>query len=188
MTGPDLVVDVDLVVRRGGTTTRLRARHALRGQTVRAVATDGERVEVSCFEVSDWPARLTRACAVGAPPTGSSPAPDGPGLPWDLVVGTGAALSGDRPDLYDELIARDARFGEPVRRLHASLGRLRVVGIVPGRRCIGWISWVLQADGWRVLTPYVERGPDGARRMIRLEPRRPEDLPHEIGRWAALVR
>ncbi len=188
MTGPDLVIDVDLVVRRGRTTTRLRARHALRGQTVQAVATDGERVEVSRFEVSDWPARLARACAVGAPPTGSSPAPDGPGLPWDLVVGTGAALSGDRPDLYDELIARDARFGEPVRRLHASLGRLRVVGIVPGRRRIGWISWVLQADGWRVLTPYVERGPDGARRMIRVEHRRPEDLPHEIGRWAALVR
>ena len=188
MTGPDLVVDVDLVVRRGRKTTRLRARHALRGQTVQAVATDGERVEVSAFGVSDWPARLARACAAAAPPTGSAPAPDRPGLPWDLVVGTGAALSDDRPDLYDELIARDARFDEPVRRLHASLGRLRVVGVVPGRRRIGWISWVLQAEGWRALTPYVERGPDGARRMIRVEPRRPEDLPHEIGRWAALVR
>ena len=75
---------------------------------------------------------------------------------------------------------------EPVRRLHAPLGRLRAVGIVPGRRRIGWVSWVLQADGWRALTPYVERGPDGARRMIRVEPRRPEDLAHEIGRWAAL--
>ena len=109
VTGPDLVVDVDLAVRRGRTTTRLRARHALRGQTVQAVATDGERVEVSRFEVSDWPARLSRACAVDAPPAGSAPAPDGPCLPWDLVVGTGAALAGDRPDLYDELIARAAR-------------------------------------------------------------------------------
>jgi hypothetical protein len=188
VTGPDLVVDVDLVVRRGRTITRLRARHSLRGQTVQAVATDGGRVEVSRFEVSDWPARLTRACAVDAPPTGSSPAADDPGLPWDLVVGTGAALSGHRPDLYDELVARDARFGEPLRRLHASLGRLRVVGIVPGRHRIGWISWVLQADGWRALTPYVERGPDDVRRMIRVEPRRPEDLPRQIGRWATWVR
>ena len=194
MTGPDLVVDLDLAVRAGRRTRRLRVRHALAGNTVRAIATDGDRVERSRFQISDWAARLISACWVDIPtaerPTAEcSPMPEGHGLPWDLVVGTGAALAAHRPDLYDELLARGgAQLDGRVRRLHASLGRLRVVGIVPGRRRIGWISWALQPDGWRALTPYVESGPAGGRRMVRVEHRQPEDLPRQVARWAAMVR
>jgi hypothetical protein len=70
-----------------------------------------------------------------------------------------------------------------VRQWHrATLGRLRVVGVLPSRR-VGRVSWLLVADGWRALTPYLA----GGTAMLRLERRRPEDLPVDVARWAAEV-
>lgn len=184
----DLRVDLDVAVRRGWCEARLHARHELTGSTVRAVASAGRRVEDTRFGVRDWGAELARACRVPIPDDAGDPAPDGAALPWDLVVGTGAALAGQRRDVSDELVARaDAGLHEPLRRLHRAVGRLRAVGTVPLSRRIGWVAWMLFADGWCALTPYVDPGPCGPRPMIRLEHRDPEDLVHEVARWAAEV-
>ena len=184
----DLRVDLDLAVRRGGCEARVHARHELAGSTVRAMASAGKTVEETRFDVGDWRAELARACRVPVPDDACGPAPDGVGLPWDLVVGTGAALIGQRHDVYDELVARaDVGLHEPLRRLHRAVGRLRAVGTVPLRGRIGWVAWMLVADGWCALTPYVDPGPGGPRPMIRLEHREPEDLAREVARWAAEV-
>ncbi len=184
----DLRVDLDLAVRRGRHDARLHARHELRGSTVRATATAGGEVEDVRFDVRLWRVELARTCRVAIPDGATAAPPDGLALPWDLVVGTGAALAERRPDLYDELVARaDSALREPVRRLHRAVGRLRVVGTLPTRSRVGWVSWVLFADGWRALTPVVERGSAGPRPMLRLEARRPEDLARDVARWAAEV-
>jgi hypothetical protein len=184
----DLRVDLDLAVRRGPYDARLHARHELRGSTVHATATAGGEVEDIRFDVRLWRSELARACRVPIPDDAPAPPPDGLVLPWDLVVGTGATLGEHRPELYDELAARaDSALRGPLRRLHAAVGRLRVVGTLPARTRIGWVTWVLHADGWRALTPYVDRGAAGSRAMLRLERRRPEDLAREVARWAAEV-
>lgn len=184
----DLRVDLDLVVRAGASELRLHARHELCDSTVRLVATAGGKVSAARFGVDDWRAQLARSCRVRIPDDAPGPPADRVGLPWDLVVGTGAALAVQRRDLYDELVARaDVGLHESLGRLHRSAGRLRAVGTVPLRTRIGWVAWVLFADGWHALTPYVDRGPGGPRRMIRLEHRSPEDLTREVVRWAAEV-
>lgn len=201
LSGADLLVDLDLVVRRTAGEARLRLRHALRGSTVHALATTGTpEVEVARFDVSDWQAELARACLVTVPAQAPrAPAP-GLALPWDVLVGTGAALD-LRPDLYAVLVARaagsvtvDGRVVTPtaaraqVARLHRCVvGRLRCTGTVPGRRRVGWVSWLLFADGWRALAPYTAAAPDGPRAMVRLEPRAPGDLAHDVARWATEV-
>jgi hypothetical protein len=198
----DLFVDLDLSVRRGAGAARLRARHALRGTTVLTVATAGTgTAEIGRCDVSEWQTQLARACRVRVP-GGSRPGPaDGLALPWDLMVGTGAALAQHRPDLYDVLVARAAgqvtagrhtlstdASHEQIRRLHHSVvGRLRLVGTVPQRGRVGWLCWLLFGDGWRALTPYVATTPDGPRPMVRLDPRTPDDLAEGPARWAMEV-
>ena len=182
-----LVVDVDRAVRRGRTSTRLRARYAVLGDdgSVHAVtALDGEP-EARRLTLPDWRHELDRLCRVPGYDESSTQG-ELPDLPWDLLVGTGRALTEHRPDVYDELLGRaDPRLREPLRRLHGStIGRLRVVGTQPVRRRVTWVSWVLCADGWRALTPYVAHGPVSPTRMVRIEPRRPEDLAVELARWA----
>jgi hypothetical protein len=57
-----------------------------------------------------------------------------------------------------------------------------------GRRRLGWVSWLLYADGWRALTPYAGSGAGGIRRaMVRIEPRRPIDLGLDVARWVSTV-
>jgi hypothetical protein len=181
-------LDLDLALRHGPYAARLHARHELRGSTVHATATAGGEVEDRRFGVRLWRSELARACRVTIPDDAPAPPSDGPALPWDLVVGTGAALAARRPDLYDVLVAAtDPAQREALRRLHRAVGRLRVVGTLPARTRIGWVTWVLHADGWRALTPYVERGAAGSRAMLRLERRRPEDLALEVARWVAEV-
>ena len=201
LAGADLLVDVDLVVRRPAGEARLHARHALHGTTVHALATVGTReIEVLRCDVAAWQSELARACRVAVPADAPPPPEAGLVLPWELVIGTGAALD-RRPDLYDVLVARGtvsrggrclgpAATREQVGRLHRSVvGRLRCVGTVPGRRGIGWLSWLLFGDGWRALTPYAGPGPGpgGPCTMVRLEPREPSDLAHQVARWAAEV-
>jgi hypothetical protein len=179
-----LLVTLDLAVRRGAVTERLRAVHALAGDEVEASVTAGGGATSRRIPLSDWAAELERTCLVRIPAPAPAPPPDGPGLPWDLVVGTGAALAGHRTDLFDELVGRaEDLHRDQVRQWHrATLGRLRVVGVLPSRR-VGRVSWFLVADGWRALTPYLA----GGTAMLRLERRRPEDLPVDIARWAAEV-
>ena len=194
-----LLVDVDVVVRRDHGEERLRRRHALCGTAVHAVASTGSAgVDSSSFAVADWQQQLAGTCRVAAAPSSYAPPAPDLELPWDLVLGTGAALARHRPDLYDVLVARAAgcvtAAGRPLgvaavhaqmRRLHHAVGRLRCTGTVPSSRRVGWVSWLLYADGWRALTPYSGAASDGGRRpMVRLEPRTPDDLAYDVARWA----
>jgi hypothetical protein len=105
------------------------------------------------------------------------------------VLGTGAARSAHREDLYAELLGRAAPGArEGVERLHvATCGRLRAVGTAPGGRRVGWLAWVLFADGWHALTPCVAGTPASPGAMVRIERREPDDLAHDVARWAAGV-
>jgi hypothetical protein len=184
----DLCVDLDVTVRQGRSDTRLHARHELRGATVRVRTTAGGDVEDIHVGTGRWRAELARACRVRIPDDAPTPPADGVVLPWDLVVGTGAALAAHRTDLYDELVGRaDAVLHEPLRRVHRAAGRLRAVGTLPARARVGWVTWVLFADGWHALTPYVDGGPVAARPMLRVERRRPDDLARDVARWAAAM-
>jgi hypothetical protein len=187
MSGPELVVDVDLAVRRG---TRLRARHVLCGSTVHTATRDRDTVDVGMLDVRDWRRELCRLCSPPVPDDAPAPPRDGPDLPWQLVLGSGAALAEHRADLRDALLARvDDALREQVNRLHGTtVGRLRAVGVAPSRRRVGWVSWLLFADGWRALTPYAAPGPAGRAPMVRLERRRPHDLARDVARWAAGAR
>lgn len=187
MSTPDLVVVLDLAVRRGRATTRVRACHALQEHRVDTLLVAGDDMTRASLDVSTWRTELGRVCRVTVPSDAPPPPADGPDLPWDVVVGSGAALAGHRPELKAELLARvDAPLRRQVDRLHtATVGRLRVVGMAPSRRRFGRLSWLLFADGWRALTPYAGSGADGPRPMLRLERRKPEDLARDVARWVA---
>lgn len=184
MSAVGLVVDVERAVRRGASTERLRARHLLQEKSVIIGISDRGRVATRSLALHEWRDELALLCPGTEAGSGRD---DWPGLPWELVVAAGRARSEHRPDLYDVLVARaEPQLRAPLRRLHGETsGRLRLVGIVPSRRRIGWVSWVLLTDGWHALTPYVERVGATARPMVRLEPRQPEDLVHEVARWVA---
>lgn len=196
----DLVVTLDLAVRRGPSgPARLHGLHGVRGDRVTAVSTAFTGVvELTRHDLARWQDELARAVTVSSP--GAAPPPR-PGLliPWDLLVGTAAARARHRPEVYDVLVARAlgachagnreldlAGCHEQLRRLHGSPGRLRVVGAGSSgtRRRIGWVSWLLFADGWHALTPTVR----DHRPMVRLEPRDPADLASEAAVWLAEVR
>ncbi len=187
MSAADLVVDLELAVRRGRTVEHRRARHALRGHSVHVLESHQGGVRARWVDVGAWPGELADACRVSAPDDRATPPDDGALIPWDLVVGGGAALAADRPDLYAELTAQtDDGARDQLGRLHrATLGRLRAVGLVPGRRRIGWVSWVLVPGGWCSLTPCHSDRRDRARAMVRLERRSPDDLARDVARWAA---
>lgn len=181
---PELVVTVEVAVRRASQVHRSRIVHALRGSVVETAAVDEDGMSSGRTHLAAWHPELTRLAAVAVPGDAPLPPADAPDLPWDLVVAGGQALTERRPEVYDELVARaDDRTRHQLQRLHRStVGRLRAVGVVPARRRVGWVSWVLVADGWRALTPYVAAGTA----MVRLERRRPDDLATEVARWAAL--
>lgn len=181
----DLVVVLDLAVRRGSSASRLRACHSLRGGRVHTLQVNGDDVTWGSIDVREWRAELGRVCRIPVPRDTPPPPETAPALPWDLVVGTGVARSRHRPDLAAALLARvDAPLREQVDQLHTSaVGRLRAVGMQPSRRRIGVVSWLLFAGGWQALTPYLGVGVDGPRAMLRLEPRAPEDLAREVARW-----
>jgi hypothetical protein len=198
-------LDLD-VASAGSTGTRLHVGYALRDTRVAAlVARDGAPVEMLTLDVGRWQDELESRLRVPGP----ADPPRAPArvleLPWDLLVGTGAALVRRRHDVYDELVARDAgsvrAIGtvldltgthEQLRRVHHGvLARLQAVGYGSGRGRprIGWTSWLLFGDGWRELTPYAGSLPGGGRRaMVRVEPRCPADLAAQVARWAVEVR
>ena len=201
LSGSELLVSVDLAVRTGpGRLARLRARHGVRADRVTAVSTAlNGVVEVASLDLHDWQPELARAVTVTAPAAVLPPPATDLLLPWDLLVGTGAARARHRPEVYDVLVARavgSCRAGgraldlagchDQLRRLHAATGRMRAVGVGPGgsRPRVGWVTWLLVADGWRALTPTVR----DHRPMVRVEPRRPPDLALDAAGWLAAVR
>jgi len=190
MSPVDLVVDVDLAVRREASMTRLRARHILRDGRVHANTSDGDGVCSRTLDVRAWRSELARLCRVaGAGQTPSAPVPEME-LPWELVIGTGRALRAGRADVYAELLGRERTpVADELAMLHsATVGRLRAVGILPSRGRIGWVSWLLFPDGWRALTPCVATDHRVCRPVVRLERRQPEDLGHDVARWASTTR
>jgi len=58
MSGADLVVELDLAVRRDRTVERRLARHALRGQSVHVLESNQGGVRARWVDVRAWPAAL----------------------------------------------------------------------------------------------------------------------------------
>src|SRR3954471_13183740 len=114
MTSADLLVDLELTVRQGRSPAHRRARHILSGRSVTLVSA-GAETRIRTVDVREWRSELADARRV--PTQDEAPtAPDsGLELPWDLVVGTGAAWAAHRPDLHAALVARaDASLREHV--------------------------------------------------------------------------
>ena len=198
---PEVAVDADLAVRTPAGSERLHSWQRWTAGRVTALSSAlHDTVELGWWRHEHWQAELARLLSVTRP----AHAPEPPGreltLPYDLLLGGGAALRERRADVFDELVSRDADAvrvgGEPagragaaeqVRRLELSVvGRMQVVvaGAPGGRRTTGWLSWLLFADGWRALVPYDE----GARAMVRVSARHPMDLGVEVARLVAEVR
>ena len=186
---PDLLVDLEVAVRNGRDVERRRAVHALHGRSVQLLETAGRQVRTRTIDVRVWRSELAEVCGQVALVDDEPSPPDGVLLPWDLLVGSGAALAAGRQHVYDELLGRgDTSVGEEVGRLHrATRGRLRAVATIPKRRRVGWVAWVLLTDGWRVMTPCTAPSAvkGGVRAMVRLDRRDPADLAHDVARWAA---
>jgi hypothetical protein len=196
----DLLVTVDVAVRTSGGMLHLRAQHGVRGDRVTAVTQVGAAaVEIDHLDLGGWAAELARTVTVEPSRTAGSAPAAGLVLPWELLVGTGAALARHRPDVYDALVARaggsclaDGRVlgladrHEQLRRLHAATGRMRATGAGVGARGrhLGLAGWVHLAGRWFALVPAA----DGGRAMVRVEPRRPADLATEAARWLRTVR
>jgi hypothetical protein len=201
-----LWVDLDLATRSGSGRARLHVGYALHGARVAAMVAHGsDPAQVRILDVDHWQTELETRLRLPIPRAAPPPPARVLDLPWDLLVGTGAALARHRPEVYDALVARDAGAVrvdgrvldlpgtcDQLRRLHHSvLARLQAIGSGErrGRRCVGWTSWLLFGDGWRELTPYAGRsGPGGHRAMVRIEPRRPADLAALVARWDIEVR
>jgi hypothetical protein len=153
---PDVLVDLDLAVRAGG---QLRSWQRLRGDRVTAVSAAGpDLLELMWLDARHWDDQLARAATVTPPDVGPPPAPETE-VPFELLV-----------------------TGRAGHRLGRSAGRLRAT--VAGRRAVGLLSWVLYADGWRELTPYVDRGVP----MVRVRAVAPGDLGARVTRLAQGAR
>ena len=189
MSSVDLVVDLDLAVRRDASTVRLRSRHVQRDGRVHASLSDGDGVSLRTLDLREWRSELARLCRMTSAVDSPSAPESGVELPWELVVGTGRALRAGRPDVYAELLGRaPTPVRDEVALLHRTTGRLRAVGTLPTQRRVGWVSWLLFADGWRALTPRLATDQGVAVPMVRLERRQPEDLGRDVARWASVAR
>ena len=189
-----VLVDVEVVVRLSGSRAaiaRLRSWQRLAGDRVVAVSAVGpETVELAWFGIDQWRGRLAHAVTVDPPRVGAPP-PTRLDVPHELLAGGCAALRAGRPDLVDRLLSRHAgrvhgATATPglVRRLAASVGRMRTTVVARGARGdrrVGWLSWVLFADGWRALTPCSR----GGEPIVRVRAVRPDDLGGRVARIVA---
>jgi hypothetical protein len=186
----ELVVRLELAVGRPGGLERRRARHELRGRSVRVLESHqgpGDDETIRTIDVEEWRGELAAACVVDLPRGGPAFPPDGVLLPWDLLVTTGAGAHSGPADVEAELLARAGSFADAsLALLRATRGRLRATATARGR--VGWVSWVLGSDGWRAMVPCTEAGPFGVRAMVRLERREPGDLAHDVAHWMSVAR
>ena len=164
-------VAVDLDVNIGG--VRARAWHRQRDDAVATLATtDGLVFELAWFESPHWPSELGRVAVLtedhGAE---ESTVPDLIDLPYELLDAGAEAIRTGRADLLTTIIAlhsgeASGTGGDPVTVSSVitaltgeTRGRLRalVADVDAGTpdpeagNVVGVISWVLFADGWRVL-------------------------------------
>ena len=200
---PEVVVDVDVSVRRDDAArgfAALHSRQGLRSGRVTTLSAAGGAVELAWFDDDHWQTELARSASVN-PPVGS-PEPPLPrlDLPFDAVLAGGEALRTGRSEVFDELVDRsvgvastpDGALSRPelhtqLVRLHRNTaGRLRasVAAAHDGTARAGWVSWLLVADGWRSLTPVVRAG----ERFIRVEPAVPLDLGRQVAALVTAVR
>jgi hypothetical protein len=181
----DLVVRLELAVLRPHGIERRRARHVLRGRSVHVTESDGQMDAEPVRRTVDigvWRDEIATACVVDVPPDGPAFPRDGVLLPWDLLVASGTGPHRGRADVEAELRARAGPFADAYDTLlRATQGRLRAVGTARGR--VGWVSWVLGAEGWLALSPCTDVGPFGARAMVRLDRRQPGDLSRDVAHW-----
>lgn len=189
---PAVAVDLDVAVG----SVRARAWHRMRDDAVATLATtDGLVFELAWFEAAAWPGELARVAAVPEDVELDRGAfPDRVDLPYELLDAGAEAIGSRRTDLLGTIVAHhsgrtlDGR-GRPVDDASiASLlgalaeetqGRLRamVADIDAGGAVVGVVSWVLLADGWRVLRPHQR---DGVRlvEVVRVDA---GDLAAELG-------
>ncbi|MDN5893666.1 MAG: hypothetical protein L0H93_06525 [Nocardioides sp.] len=172
---PSVAVDIDVTL----AGARARAWHRQRDDAVATLATtDGLVFELAWFGRSHWADELARVAVLPEDITpGTSNAPDVVDLPYELLDAGAEAIRSGRTELLGTIIAhhtgdtRDAS-GQPVDDATVSSlisalstetqGRLRaMVASINGAdeadsQLVGVVSWVLLADGWRVLHPHQE--------------------------------
>jgi hypothetical protein len=192
---PELACDVDVTVPRPDGRpgwARLRCRHGLRGARVASTAWAGGAVEVAAYAVNHWQTELARAATVPVP-ADAPPPPDATlDVPLEVLLAAGEAVRSGRGDVLDELVRRAeaedpaALRGQLVRLHTAGVGRLvaTVASRDDGRPGVGWVSWLLFADGWRSLTPVRRDG----RPTVHLAPATPRDLGAQVAALVTLVR
>lgn len=192
---PDVLVDLEVSVRRPGGFAQLRSWQRRRNGRVTTMSTAGGPVELGWFPEDLWHAELARAVTVAPTRAGGEPPTGVIDLPHELLLGGGEAIRLGREDVLAELVRRHTGdvvcagvVAEQVRLLHtSSVGRMRTVvsGIgTSGARKTGWVSWSLFPDGWRALTPYVRE----AKAMVRVHPVGPLRLGIEVARLASGVQ
>jgi len=192
---PEVACDVEVTAPRpdgGPGRAWLRCRHGLRGDRVASTAWAGGQVEVAAYGVEHWQAELARAATV-PPSTEATPPPD-PRVEVSLeaLLGAGEALRSGRGDILDELVRRAAHPDPPglrdqLVRLHtAATGRLlaTVATRGTGTTRLGWVSWLLFADGWRSLAPVRREG----RPVVQIGPATPTDLGPQVAALVTIVR
>jgi hypothetical protein len=189
---PEIALDLDVVV----DTVRGRAWHRQRAGAVAALSTvDGIVFELAWFGTDQWAAELARMAVVpGDVELGRSAVPDAVDLPYELLDAGAEAVRSGRTDLLSTVVAHHAGSvvdgaGKPLdpgtvsavvgALVSETQGRLRalVADVDAGGTTIGVLSWVLLADGWRVLHPHEESD------AHRVEVRRvePADLASVLG-------
>lgn len=192
---PEIACDVDVTAPRPDGRpgwARLRCRHGLRGDRVASTATVGGVVEVATYSVEHWQAELARAATVPLPGDAPPPPHDRVDVPLEVLLAAGEAVRSGRADVLDELVRRAAvqdpgGLRDQLVGLHtAAAGRL--VATVATRESasprLGWVSWVLFADGWRSLTTLRAEG----RPMVRVARATPPDLGAQVAALVTRVR
>ena len=192
---PELACGVDVTVPRPDGRpgwARLRCRHGLRGDRVASTSSAGGAVEVAAYAVGRWQTELARAATVPVP-ADTPPPPDAMlDVPLEVLLAAGEAVRSGRGDVLDELGRRAgaedpaALRGQLVRLHTAGVGRLTatVASRDDGGPRVGWVSWLLFADGWRSLTPVRRAG----RPTVHLARATPLDLGAQVAGLVTLVR
>lgn len=182
---PEITVTVDVTVGRpdgGPGWATLRSHHALAGDRVASTSRAGGPVEVTSHGIEHWQTELARAADV-PPPRGAPPPPaDGVEAPLDVLLASGEAVRAGRRDLLEELVRRGGDADGLLRLQTAVVGRL--LATVAGPPRLGWSSWLLFGDGWRVLEPVRRQG----RPTVRLARATPADLGRHVAALVTLVR
>lgn len=163
---PAVALDLDLNI----DGIRAKAWHRQREGAVATLATtDGVVFELAWFESPHWPSELGRVPTLPEDhTTAESGVPALIDLPYELLDAGGEAVRSGRADLLGTIVAHhtgdvldgagevvdDSTVSSVISALVSETrGRLRalVADIDAGGDVVGVVSWVLLADGWRVL-------------------------------------